>query len=158
MFKGVYTVGDGARVDQDGYYWLMGRIDDVIKVSGHRLGTAELESALVSHPSVAEAAVVPMPHEIKGEGIYAFVTIKTGIDKTDDLKKQLVAHVRKTVGPIASPDKIQFADALPKTRSGKIMRRILAKIGAGDVDNLGDITTLADPSVVHTLVKERQGG
>ncbi len=154
-FKGVYTVGDGARVDEDGYYWLMGRLDDVIKVSGHRLGTAELESALVSHASVAEAAVVPMPHDIKGEGIYAFVTVKSGVEKTDALKKELIAHVRKTVGPIASPDKIQFADALPKTRSGKIMRRILVKIASGKVDDMGDTSTLADPSVVTTLVNER---
>jgi len=156
-FPGVYTTGDGARVDEDGYYWLMGRIDDVINVSGHRIGTAEVESALVSHHKVVEAAVVGIPHEIKGTGIYAFVTLKANVEKSDDLKKELVAHVRKEIGPIATPDKMQFADALPKTRSGKIMRRILAKIGAGDVDNLGDITTLADPSVVHTLVKERQG-
>jgi len=158
QFPGVYTTGDGARVDEDGYYWLMGRIDDVINVSGHRIGTAEVESALVSHHKVVEAAVVGIPHEIKGTGIYAFVTLMANVEKSDDLKKELVAHVRKEIGPIATPDKIQFADALPKTRSGKIMRRILAKIGAGDVDNLGDITTLADPSVVHTLVKERQGG
>jgi acetyl-CoA synthetase len=157
QFPGVYTTGDGARVDEDGYYWLMGRIDDVINVSGHRIGTAEVESALVSHPKVVEAAVVGIPHEIKGTGIYAFVTLMANAEKSDELKKELVAHVRKEIGPIATPDKIQFADALPKTRSGKIMRRILAKIGAGDVDNLGDITTLADPSVVHTLVKERQG-
>lgn len=158
QFPGVYTTGDGARVDEDGYYWLMGRIDDVINVSGHRIGTAEVESALVSHDKVVEAAVVGIPHEIKGQGIYAFVTLMANVEKSDELKKELVAHVRKEIGPIATPDKIQFADALPKTRSGKIMRRILAKIGAGDVDNLGDITTLADPSVVYTLVKERQGG
>jgi acetyl-CoA synthetase len=157
QFPGVYTTGDGARVDEDGYYWLMGRIDDVINVSGHRIGTAEVESALVSHPKVVEAAVVGIPHEIKGTGIYAFVTLMANVEKSDELKKELVVHVRKEIGPIATPDKIQFADALPKTRSGKIMRRILAKIGAGDVDNLGDITTLADPSVVHTLVKERVG-
>jgi len=156
-FPGVYTTGDGARVDEDGYYWLMGRIDDVINVSGHRIGTAEVESALVSHPKVTEAAVVGIPHEIKGTGIYAFVTLMAGVEKSDELKKELVTHVRKEIGPIATPDHIQFADVLPKTRSGKIMRRILAKIGAGDVDNLGDVTTLADPSVVHTLVKERQG-
>jgi acetyl-CoA synthetase len=154
-FPGVYNTGDGARIDEDGYYWLMGRIDDVINVSGHRIGTAEVESALVSHARVAEAAVVGIPHDIKGQGIYAFVTLKAGVGKSDELKKELVAHVRKEIGPIATPDKIQFADALPKTRSGKIMRRILAKIGAGDVDNLGDITTLADPTVVNTLVKER---
>ena len=154
-FPGVYTTGDGARKDEDGYYWLMGRIDDVIKVSGHRIGTAEVESAFVAHPKVAEAAVVGMPHPIKGEGIYAFVTLKVGVAKSEDLKKELVAWVRKQIGPIASPDKIQFADALPKTRSGKIMRRILTKISAGDVGNLGDTSTLADPSVVDTLVKER---
>jgi acetyl-CoA synthetase len=158
QFPGVYTTGDGARVDEDGYYWLMGRIDDVINVSGHRIGTAEVESALVSHHKVVESAVVGIPHEIKGTGIYAFVTLMANVEKSDELKKELVAHVRKEIGPIATPDKIQFADALPKTRSGKIMRRILTKIAAGDVDNLGDITTLADPSVVHTLVKERQGG
>ena len=153
-FPGVYTTGDGARKDEDGYYWLMGRIDDVIKVSGHRIGTAEVESAFVSHPKVAEAAVVGMPHPIKGEGIYAFVTLKTGVEKTEDLKKELVAWVRKQIGPLASPDKIQFADGLPKTRSGKIMRRILTRISAGDIANMGDTSTLADPSVVDTLVKE----
>jgi acetyl-CoA synthetase len=156
QYPGNYNTGDSARVDEDGYYWLMGRMDDVIKVSGHRLGTAEIESALVSHMRVAEAAVVPMPHEIKGQGIYAYVTLKTGAEKSDNLKKELVAHVRKEYGPIATPDKIQFADALPKTRSGKIMRRILTKIAAGDVTNLGDTSTLADPSVVDTLVRERQ--
>ena len=154
-FPGVYTTGDGARVDEDGFYWLMGRIDDVINVSGHRIGTAEVESALVSHDKVAEAAVVGMPHEIKGQGIYAFVTLKAGVEKSEELKKELVAHVRKEIGPIATPDKIQFADALPKTRSGKIMRRILTKIAAGDVEQLGDTSTLADPSVVDILVKER---
>jgi acetyl-CoA synthetase len=158
QFPGVYTTGDGARVDEDGYYWLMGRIDDVINVSGHRIGTAEVESALVSHAKVVEAAVVGVPHEIKGQGIYAFVTLMAHVGKSDELKKELVAHVRKEIGPIATPDKMQFADALPKTRSGKIMRRILAKIGSGDVENLGDISTLADPSVVHKLVKERQAG
>ncbi|MBM4446877.1 MAG: acetate--CoA ligase [Chloroflexi bacterium] len=154
-FPGVYTTGDGARVDEDGFYWLMGRIDDVINVSGHRIGTAEVESALVSHDKVAESAVVGMPHEIKGQGIYAFVTLKASVVKSEELKKELVAHVRKEIGPIATPDKIQFADALPKTRSGKIMRRILTKIAAGDVEQLGDTTTLADPSVVDILVKER---
>jgi len=155
-FPGVYNTGDGARIDEDGYYWLMGRIDDVINVSGHRMGTAEVESALVSHELVAEAAVVGMPHDIKGQGIYAFVTLNVGVEKTDALKKELVTHVRKEIGPIASPDKIQFADALPKTRSGKIMRRILTKIAAGDIDKLGDTSTLADPTVVDTLVEERQ--
>jgi acetyl-CoA synthetase len=153
QYPGVYTTGDGARVDEDGYFWLMGRIDDVINVSGHRIGTAEVESALVSHDKVAEAAVVGMPHDLKGQGIYAFVTMNVGVELSDTLKKELVTHVRKEIGPIASPDKIQFADGLPKTRSGKIMRRILTKIAAGDVDNLGDITTLADPSVVDALVK-----
>jgi acetyl-CoA synthetase len=155
-FPGMYTTGDGARVDEDGYFWLMGRIDDVIKVSGHRIGTAEVESAFVSHPSVAEAAVVPMPHAIKGQGIYAFVTPKVGVVGDDNLRKELVAHVRKVIGPIASPDKIQFADALPKTRSGKIMRRILTKIASGESKNLGDTSTLADPSVVDTLLKGAQ--
>jgi len=156
QFPGVYTTGDGARVDDDGYYWLMGRIDDVIKISGHRIGTAEVESALVSHPSVAEAAVVGMPHEIKGQSIYAFVTLRVDEKKSDDLKKELVAHVRQEIGPIATPDKIQFADGLPKTRSGKIMRRLLTKIAAGDVHDLGDTSTLADPSVVDTLVEGKQ--
>jgi len=156
QFPGLYFTGDGARVDEDGDFWLMGRVDDVINVSGHRIGTAEVESALVSHPFVAEAAVVGMPHEIKGQGIYAFVTLKAGQAKGDDLKKTLVAHVRKEIGPIATPDKIQFTDGLPKTRSGKIMRRILKKIAAGDVRELGDTTTLADPTVVQTLVSERQ--
>jgi acetyl-CoA synthetase len=153
QFKGVYTSGDGARQDEDGYYWLMGRIDDVINVSGHRIGTAEVESALVSHKNVAEAAVVGMPHEIKGQGIYAFVTLKIGVEKTEELKKELKVHVRKQIGPIAIPDKIQFADGLPKTRSGKIMRRVLVKIANGEVDKMGDISTLADPSVVTELIK-----
>ncbi|MBU1024313.1 acetate--CoA ligase [bacterium] len=153
--KGVYLTGDSARRDEDGYYWLMGRVDDVINISGHRIGTAEVESALVAHPKVAEAAVVPMPHEIKGQGLYAFVTLIEGVEKTDALKKELVAKVREVIGPIASPDKIQFADALPKTRSGKIMRRILKALAEGK-DNVGDTTTLADPSVVDTLIKERQ--
>ncbi len=156
QFPGVYTTGDGARIDEDGYYWLMGRIDDVINVSGHRMGSAEVESALVSHPKVAEAAVVGMPHEIKGQGIYAFVTLLAGEAESDDLKRELVAHVRKEIGPIATPDKIQFADNLPKTRSGKIMRRLLVKIAAGDVSNLGDTSTLAEPSVVDSLVEGRQ--
>ena len=155
-FPGAYTAGDGARVDEDGFYWLMGRIDDVINVAGHRIGTAEVESALVSHDAVAEAAVVGMPHEIKGQGIYAFVTLKVGVEKSDELKKELKTHVRKEIGPIATPDAIQFADGLPKTRSGKIMRRILSKIAAGDTENLGDTSTLADPSVVTTLVKGNQ--
>jgi acetyl-CoA synthetase len=152
-FPGSYSTGDGARIDKDGYFWLMGRLDDVINVSGHRLGTAEVESALVAHPMVAEAAVVGMPHDIKGQGIYAFVTLKAGITPSEDLKKELIKHVRKEIGPIATPDKIQFTDALPKTRSGKIMRRILKKIAAGDLKDLGDISTLADPGVVETIVK-----
>ncbi len=152
-FPGVYTAGDGARVDSDGFYWLMGRIDDVINVAGHRIGTAEVESALVSHSAVAEAAVVGMPHEIKGQGIYAFVTLKLGVKKSDELVKELKTHVRKEIGPIATPDSIQFAEGLPKTRSGKIMRRILSKIAAGSTENLGDTSTLADPSVVSTLIK-----
>jgi acetyl-CoA synthetase len=155
QFPGCYTSGDGARVDEDGYLWLMGRIDDVINVSGHRLGTAEIESALVAHTLVAEAAVVGMPHDLKGQGIYAFVTLKVGEEGGADLKKELIQWVRKEIGPIATPDQIQFTDALPKTRSGKIMRRILTKIAAGDVDNLGDTSTLADPSVVGRLLSDR---
>ena len=154
-FPGVYMTGDGARIDGDGYYWLMGRIDDVINVSGHRIGTAEVESALVSHNKVAEAAVVGMPHELKGQGIYAFVTLKVGIEPSDEFKKELVTHVRKKIGPIATPDKLQFTDALPKTRSGKIMRRILTKIAAGDFNDLGDTSTLADPAVVEALKQDR---
>ncbi len=154
-FPGVYTTGDGARRDEDGFYWLMGRIDDVINVSGHRIGTAEVESALVSHTKVAEAAVVGMPHEIKGQGIYAYVTLVAGEEKTEELKKELVNHVRKEIGPIAAPDAIQFSDSLPKTRSGKIMRRVLVKIAAGDTGNLGDTSTLADPSVVDDLLAHR---
>jgi len=154
-FPGMYLTGDGARKDEDGYFWLMGRVDDVINVSGHRLGTAEVESALVSHASVAEAAVVGFPHEIKGEGIYAYVTLTGGIEKSDGLKKELVAHVRKEIGPIATPDEIQFADGLPKTRSGKIMRRILKQIAKGNIDDLGDTSTLADPGVVTNLVDGR---
>lgn len=156
QFPGMYFTGDGARKDEDGYFWLMGRVDDVINVSGHRLGTAEIESALVSHEAVAEAAVVGFPHDLKGQGIYAFVTLRSGREKTEDLMEGLVAHVRKEIGPIATPDKIQFADGLPKTRSGKIMRRILRKIAAGDIENLGDTTTLADPSVVDDLIEGRQ--
>ncbi|HNY77912.1 MAG: acetate--CoA ligase [Sedimentisphaerales bacterium] len=155
MFADQYFTGDGCRVDPDGDYWLMGRIDDVVNVSGHRIGTAEVESALVSHAKVAEAAVTPMPHEIKGQALYAFVTLREGIHESDDLKKELVMHVRKEIGPIAAPDVIQFAPALPKTRSGKIMRRILRKIAENNTDNLGDITTLADPHVVEVLVKGR---
>ena len=155
-FPGVYYTGDGARRDNDGYYWLMGRLDDVLNVSGHRIGTAEVESSLVAHKAVAEAAVVGYPHEIKGEGIYAYVTLKEGVAVTNDLKKELSLHVRKQIGPIAQPDKMQFTPALPKTRSGKIMRRILRKIAAGDVENLGDTSTLADPSVVQSLLEGKQ--
>jgi acetyl-CoA synthetase len=152
-FPGKYFTGDGARFDEDGDYWLMGRVDDVINVSGHRLGTAEVESALVSHEAVAEAAVVGYPHDIKGEGIYVYVTLKDGQKPSDELKKILAGHVRSVIGPIATPDKIQFAPGLPKTRSGKIMRRILRKIAHNQVDELGDTSTLADPSVVENLVK-----
>jgi acetyl-CoA synthetase len=154
-FKGLYFTGDGARRDADGYYWITGRVDDVINVSGHRMGTAEVESALVAHPKVAEAAVVGFPHELKGQGIYAYVTLKLGEEPTDALRKELVAWVRKEIGPIASPDAIQWAPALPKTRSGKIMRRILRKIAANETDSLGDTSTLADPAVVTELVDNR---
>ncbi len=154
---GFYFSGDGARVDEDGYFWLMGRIDDVVNVSGHRMGTAEVEAALNSYTtSVAESAVVGFPHDIKGEDLYAYVILKTGVTGDDALKKALVAHVRKEIGPIASPGKIQFVSGLPKTRSGKIMRRILRKVASGAIDELGDITTLADPSVVDEIVKGRQ--
>ncbi len=156
LYPNIYFTGDGCRIDQDGDYWLMGRIDDVVNVSGHRIGTAEVESALVSHPKVAEAAVAPMPHDIKGQALYAFVTLKDGIQPSDDLKKELVAHVRKEIGPIAAPDKLQFAPGLPKTRSGKIMRRILRKIAENAVDQIGDTSTLADPHVVEALVKGKQ--
>ena len=156
QFPGKYFTGDGARKDKDGYYWLMGRVDDVINVSGHRLGTAEIESALVAHKSIAEAAVVGCPHDVKGEAIYAFVILQEGSTPSDKLRKALIDHVRSEIGPVATPDKIQFADALPKTRSGKIMRRILRKIAAGDVDDLGDLTTLADKAGIEKLVQERQ--
>jgi acetyl-CoA synthetase len=155
MFDNVYFTGDGCRIDDDGDYWLMGRIDDVVNVSGHRIGTAEVESALVSHQKVAEAAVTPIPHEVKGQALYAFVTLVEGVEENDELKKELVLHVRKEIGPIAAPEGIHFAPALPKTRSGKIMRRILRKIAERNTDNLGDITTLADPSAVEALIKGR---
>ncbi|MFO1422850.1 MAG: acetate--CoA ligase [Candidatus Competibacteraceae bacterium] len=155
MYKGLYFTGDGARRDADGYYWITGRVDDVINVSGHRMGTAEVESALVLHPAVAEAAVVGFPHDIKGQGIYAYVTLKVGVEPTEALRKELIAHVRKEIGPIASPDVLQWAPGLPKTRSGKIMRRILRKIAANEVDQLGDTSTLADPNVVTDLVDNR---
>ncbi|SKA35502.1 acetate--CoA ligase [Consotaella salsifontis] len=155
-YKGKYFTGDGCRRDEDGYYWITGRVDDVINVSGHRMGTAEVESALVSHPAVAEAAVVGYPHDLKGQGIYCYVTLLDGEEPTDELKKSLIAHVREEIGPIASPDKIQFAPGLPKTRSGKIMRRILRKIAEDDFGALGDTSTLADPTVVEDLVEHRQ--
>ncbi len=155
MYKGLYFTGDGARRDEDGYYWITGRVDDVINVSGHRMGTAEVESALVLHPAVAEAAVVGYPHDLKGQGIYAYVTLKVGVEPTEALRKELVVHVRKEIGPIATPDVLQWAPGLPKTRSGKIMRRILRKIAANEVDALGDTSTLADPNVVTDLVDNR---
>src|SRR6202008_415783 len=154
-YPGTYFTGDGCRRDEDGYYWITGRVDDVINVSGHRIGTAEVESALVAHPKVAEAAVVGFPHELKGQGIYAYVTLKLGEEPSEDLRKELVTWVRKEIGPIASPDAIQWAPALPKTRSGKIMRRILRKIAANETDSLGDTSTLADPAVVTELVENR---
>ena len=154
-FDGKYFTGDGCRRDKDGYYWITGRVDDVIIVSGHNLGTAEIESALVGHESVAEAAVVGYPHDIKGWGVYAYVTLKTGFKESDELKKELINEVRKIIGPVASPDLIQWAPGLPKTRSGKIMRRILRKIAADESDQLGDVSTLADPSVVDNLIETR---
>jgi acetyl-CoA synthetase len=154
-YPGYYFTGDGARRDEDGYYWITGRVDDVINVSGHRMGTAEVESALVLHEKVAEAAVVGYPHDIKGQGIYAYVTLMAGVDGSDELKKELVTLVRKEIGPIASPDVIQWAPGLPKTRSGKIMRRILRKVAANELDNLGDTSTLAEPAVVDDLIDNR---
>lgn len=156
-FPGMYFTGDGARRDADGYYWITGRVDDVINVAGHRMGTAEVESALVAHPKVAEAAVVGMPHDLKGQGIYCYVTLIAGEEPSDALRKELVAWVRKEIGPIATPDAIQWAPGLPKTRSGKIMRRILRKIAANETDSLGDTSTLADPAVVQELVENRVG-
>jgi acetyl-CoA synthetase len=155
-YKGKYFTGDGCRRDADGYYWITGRADDVIKVSGHRMGTAEIESALVAHPKVSEAAVVGYPHDIKGQGVYCYVTLMAGQDWSEELRKELRDWVRKEIGPIASPDLIQFAPGLPKTRSGKIMRRILRKIAEDDFGNLGDTSTLADPSVVTDLIEHRQ--
>jgi acetyl-CoA synthetase len=155
-YPGTFFTGDGCRRDADGYYWITGRVDDVINVSGHRLGTAEVESALVSHPKVAEAAVVGYPHDLKGQGIYCYVTLKSGMAASDELKKELVAHVRKEIGPIASPDQLQFSPGLPKTRSGKIMRRILRKIAEDDFASLGDTSTLAEPAVVDDLIANRQ--
>ncbi|GGF64482.1 acetyl-coenzyme A synthetase [Azorhizobium oxalatiphilum] len=155
-YPGKYFTGDGCRRDADGYYWITGRVDDVINVSGHRMGTAEVESALVAHEKVSEAAVVGFPHDIKGQGIYAYVTLMAGVTPTEELRKELVAWVRREIGPIASPDLIQFAPGLPKTRSGKIMRRILRKIAEDQFENLGDTSTLADPGVVEDLVSNRQ--
>jgi len=155
-YKGKYFTGDGCRRDADGYYWITGRVDDVINVSGHRMGTAEVESALVAHPKVSEAAVVGYPHDIKGQGIYCYVTLMAGEQGSDALKKELRDWVRQEIGPIASPDQIQFAPGLPKTRSGKIMRRILRKIAEDEFGNLGDTSTLADPGVVSDLIDNRQ--
>ena len=155
MYPGYYFTGDGCRRDEDGYYWITGRVDDVINVSGHRMGTAEVESALVLHKAVAESAVVGYPHDIKGQGIYAYVTLMSGVEYTDELKNELVAHVRTEIGPVATPDVIHWAPGLPKTRSGKIMRRILRKIAEDDYSNLGDTSTLADPSVVDDLISSR---
>ena len=157
-YKGLYFTGDGCRRDEDGYYWITGRVDDVLNVSGHRMGTAELESAVVLHESVAEAAIVGFPHEIKGQGIYAYVTLNSGVEPTDDLKKELVQLVRKEIGPIATFDVIQWAPGLPKTRSGKIMRRILRKIAENEIDSIGDTSTLADPSVVEDLIANGPAG
>jgi acetyl-CoA synthetase len=156
-YKGMYFTGDGARRDEDGYYWITGRVDDVINVSGHRMGTAEVESALVAHAKVAEAAVVGYPHDLKGQGIYAYVILNMHEQPSDELRDELVKWVRHEIGPIATPDVIQFAPGLPKTRSGKIMRRILRKIAENDVSNLGDTSTLADPAVVDDLVANRAG-
>ncbi|MEC8535152.1 MAG: acetate--CoA ligase, partial [Pseudomonadota bacterium] len=156
QYPGTYFTGDGCRRDEDGYYWITGRVDDVLNVSGHRLGTAEIESALVAHPDVAEAAVVGYPHDIKGQGIYCYITLNAGLTGDDDLKKTLAQWIRKEIGPVAAPDLLQFAPGLPKTRSGKIMRRILRKIAEDDFSNLGDTSTLADPGVVEDLIDNRQ--
>jgi acetyl-CoA synthetase len=155
-YPGTYFTGDGCRRDGDGYYWITGRVDDVLNVSGHRLGTAEVESALVAHQKVAEAAVVGAPHDLKGQGIYCYVTLKAGEQPTEELKKELVATVRRIIGPTATPDWIQFSPGLPKTRSGKIMRRILRKIAEDEFGSLGDTSTLADPAVVDDLINHRQ--
>ena len=154
-YEGYYFTGDGCRRDEDGDYWITGRVDDVINVSGHRMGTAEVESALVAHAKVAEAAVVGYPHHIKGQGIYCYVTLMTGAERSEALIKELRSWVRTEIGPIASPDVIQFAPGLPKTRSGKIMRRILRKIAENDFGSLGDTSTLSDPSVVDDLIRNR---
>ncbi len=157
-YPGKYFTGDGAKRDADGYYWITGRVDDVLNISGHRLGTAELESALVAHASVAEAAVVGFPHDIKGQGIYVYVTLISGIEPSDKLEKELKAWVRKTISPIATPDIIHFTPALPKTRSGKIMRRILRKIAEQEYGSLGDVSTLTNPEIVDALVAQRKSG
>jgi acetyl-CoA synthetase len=154
-YDGKYFTGDGCRRDADGYYWITGRVDDVVIVSGHNLGTAEIESAFVAHPKVAEAAIVGYPHEIKGNGLYCYVTLNAGQQGSDELKKELVQWVRREIGPLATPDLIHFTPGLPKTRSGKIMRRILRKIAENDYSNLGDTSTLADPTVVQSLVDNR---
>jgi acetyl-CoA synthetase len=154
-YPGYYFTGDGARRDQDGYYWITGRVDDVINVSGHRMGTAEIESALVLHEHVAEAAVVGYPHDIKGQGIYAYVTLNIGIEPSEELRHELIDLVRKEIGPIANPDIIQWAPGLPKTRSGKIMRRILRKVASNEISSLGDTSTLADPAVVDDIIEHR---
>ena len=156
-YPGAYFSGDGAKRDKDGYYWITGRVDDVLNVSGHRLGTAEVESALVAHHDVAEAAVVGMPHEIKGQGICAYVTLQVNVEESEALRRELSEWVRKVLGPVATPDAIYWAPALPKTRSGKIMRRILRKIVANELDSLGDTSTLADPQVVDQLIAQVQG-
>ena len=157
-YKGYYFTGDGCRRDADGYYWITGRVDDVINVSGHRMGTAEVESALVAHETVAEAAVVGYLHDVKGQGIYAYVTLMAGVEATEELRKELEKWVRTEIGQIAKPDMIQWAPGLPKTRSGKIMRRILRKIAEDDFGALGDTSTLADPSVVDDLIANRMNG
>ena len=156
QYPGMYFTGDGCLKDAEGYYFFQGRVDDVINVSGHRISTAEIESALVLHPAVAEAAAAGMPHEIKGQGLYAFVTLKLGFEPTDSLKGELIQHVRKEIGAIATPDRLQFANALPKTRSGKIMRRILRKIAENRVDDLGDVSTLEDATVIKDLIEGRE--
>ena len=156
MYPGYYFTGDGARRDEDGYYWITGRVDDVLNVSGHRIGTAEVEGAIGKAEGVAEAAVVGFPHDIKGQGIYAYVTLMAGVEPSEDIQKAILKSVTNDIGPHSKPDKIQFTPALPKTRSGKIMRRILRKIAENEIDSLGDISTLADPSVVDALVQNRK--
>jgi acetyl-CoA synthetase len=153
---GGYDTGDGARRDEDGYFWIMGRLDDVINVSGHRLGTAEIESALLTHRSVAEAAVVGMPHPLKGQAIYAYVTLNRNVEQTQELLEDLRRHVRAEIGSLATPDAIQYASGLPKTRSGKIMRRVLKRIAVDDFDNFGDVSTLADPSILADLIEGKR--